>query len=142
MLAIDKNMLLQHASTIAKMEDEVSKIFGRPMKLQLVEQTNESIRNIPTVAEIMEGVCKEFDIELKDLKGKVRIRVNTDARSFFFTLMKFFHPELSLKKVGAYLDRDHSTVINSQQQFENFYCTDNIFRNKYDLLKTKLSNPL
>lgn len=138
-LIIDKTLLLENAAKIAELEQQCSLIYGRPLKVQLVEAETHEVFCKPTEEVILKTVCEHFNIEIDQLQGKVRTQNITDARAIFLKLLKMFYPDLSLKKLGVYLgNRDHSTVINSLKQFDSFYQNDTQFKNAFDFIKIKL----
>lgn len=140
MLKIDKNMLLAHAATIGKLEEELSVIFGKPLSIMLIEKQPEFPMYIPKVDTIISHVAAQCEVDEVDMLGRSRTRSLTDARAIAIKLIRTLHPDLSLNKIGTYFKRDHSTVINCLECFENLYATSSDFRLRYDHMKQILLN--
>lgn len=139
-MQIDKQLLLSHAATIGKLEEELSQIFGKPLSIMLVDRKPDFPVYIPKVETIISHVAQSCEVEEKELLGRSRIRSLTDARAIAIKIVRQLHPELSLNKIGNHFNRDHTTVMHALEAFENLYSTAADFRRRYDYIKQTLLN--
>lgn len=89
---------------------------------------------------IVELVCDMYGVTDEQLKHKTRERRVVEARHVLsWVLVKKMG--LTLSEVGKTFlgGRDHTTVINSIERFNNIYDTEDEFRIKADLLIEKIS---
>jgi chromosomal replication initiation ATPase DnaA len=88
---------------------------------------------------------KCFENFLPVVKNKT-LRLNTACRSreikdlrhtfcFIARLMKYTHAN-----IGKYLNRHHTTVINSVKTFRNLYQTDEVFKARYHNIINHIKN--
>lgn len=92
---------------------------------------------------ILEIICDEMQLEAERVRSKERFRPLVTARHIFCYLAKK-HLTITYKAIGLYLNRDHTTAINSIQMVENgLYTKDVLFRDVVlidEKIKQKLSN--
>lgn len=62
------------------------------------------------VVEVMSAISDVFEVEIGDLSGPSRDRNIVTARHLFCYLMRKYTGH-RLKRIGLFIDRDHSTVI-------------------------------
>ncbi len=74
--------------------------------LQNYSQEQESL----DIDQIIQSICKAFEISLEKLRSKTRKKQVVMARNTAFYLARK-HTDLSLKNIGQYLNRRHSTVL-------------------------------
>lgn len=86
------------------------------------------------VQQITFQVCQYFNIDVVTLKGKGRTVPVCNARAVLIGLLLEL-AQCSLKQVGRYLDRDHSTIINSRDQLRNWIDTDEAFAKEHEQIK-------
>lgn len=89
---------------------------------------------------VVELVCEMYGVSYDQLKHKTRARNIVEARHVLsWVLVKKMG--LTLSEVGRTFlgGRDHTTVINSIERFNNIYDTEEDFRFKISLLIEKLS---
>lgn len=89
---------------------------------------------IPSPAEIRNIVADCLSVPLHEMDGRCRYTNVVDAR---FISIKMIHdawsPTVSLKEIGRLFGgRDHSTVIHSIKQAEEFMQTDFDFKEKFE----------
>lgn len=72
------------------------------------------------------------------IKGNSKKREVFEARIISMYLIKNYNKNLTLEAVGKMFNRDHTSVIYSIKQLENFLDTDPTFRNKYQLIEGKI----
>ena len=76
-----------------------------------VEQPDDFITATPL--QIIKIVSELTGVELKDILGNKRERQRVEARHVTIYLIKKYCPSLTLKTIGGYFNRDHTTVIHS-----------------------------
>ena len=85
-----------------------------------------------TVNYILKVVCAEYGVKISDVKGVVRKREFVEPRHVFCSIVKrYFGSHKSLSNIGKVISRDHSTIINSIKNVNDWLDTDKQFRKKY-----------
>lgn len=96
--------------------------------------------NVP-VDVVVRETCEVYKIETSDVTRKTRKREVCSARhTICWVLVKKFgmsRTAVAKKVLGG---RDHTTIINSLQKFDNLYETEDIFKEKADLIMDKLKS--
>lgn len=89
---------------------------------------------------ILNSVCETLMIDNQSLLSKSRLRPNVEARQIIIGMIKVEENLfISLKDVGKVLGGlDHSTIIYSIKTYNNLLETDPRFKNKVNLVKSKL----
>ena len=72
-----------------------------------------------TLNNILSIVAQLTDVLQQDILGRSRETEIINARHLF-CYISYIHNRYSLKKIGEFLNRDHSTVINSIKQYQNY----------------------
>jgi len=72
---------------------------------------------------ILHTVCRYFNVKPIDLMTRYRGRDIIPARHISMYLMLKYH-KITLKKVGEYFGRDHSTVIAAKRRIEGLIQVD------------------
>lgn len=67
---------------------------------------------------LVELVCQTFDVRKDDLFSKKREYHLIRARFALIWMLRTAH-RYTLQSIGEYMDKDHSTIINAIQQFNN-----------------------
>lgn len=62
--------------------------------------------------EIIEAVCKYFNITIRDLKSQKRDRVLVDPRHICMYIIRMKTP-MQLDRIGKLFDRDHTTIMHA-----------------------------
>jgi chromosomal replication initiator protein len=89
---------------------------------------------------IIEEACKVFDASPSDIVKRTRAQRVVNARHFVaWFLVK--NLGMSLSSVGRDVlgGRDHTTIINSIKKFSNLYDTEDLFKNRADLIVENLA---
>ena len=78
----------------------------------LLEIENNKPEELLTIDEVFNFTCEFFDVDGDKIKGNNRTKVVVLYRSFF---IKFVYDELKVtyKKIGAFLNKNHATLINN-----------------------------
>ena len=89
------------------------------------------VRRVTNCADIIERSAEYFGVKSKDLVTQKR------NKEFLFPRMMIMHVLYYNKKIkpstsyiGKLFNRDHSTVLNSLKQIDNFALTDDVFIKK------------
>ena len=77
--------------------------------------------------DVIEKVCKHFNIKVESLNNKVRFRNYVEARSIIGYILTKETP-LVLREVGELLERDHSSVIHYNKKVSGFMDVDQKYK--------------
>jgi chromosomal replication initiator protein len=111
--------------------EEVAKIIGKDKK-----NRREKIK----VPQILKCIAKEFNVNIKDLKGPRRTASLAFARQ---VCMYFLREEFGykLEQVATLMDRqDHTTVMHAVDKIKSKMMADDGFKSQMDMLKDTLIN--
>jgi chromosomal replication initiation ATPase DnaA len=72
------------------------------------------------------------------LKSSTRRREVVEARYIAIALILIANPEIKLKEVGEFFNRDHSTVLYARKTYDKLIASDKTFQNKVALVKQKV----
>jgi len=81
---------------------------------------------------IINLVCDEFGISLNDIKSKSRPKMFTNPRKVAIKLIIKYLPHLSLKRIGAFFNMHHSTVIFCRDTIDKSLSKDFELRTGYN----------
>ena len=83
---------------------------------------------------VCEAVAEAHNIQATQLMSVTRYQPYPDARKVFVHLCRkaLFFREITCKRLGMYLNRDHSTITVAEQRAEQLYEVDSEFRGKYN----------
>ena len=70
-------------------------------------------------SDIISRICLITGITTDDIRSEKRNRHISESRSCASYLIHFFHPNLTLKAVGKYTNKDHSTVLHHYKTVES-----------------------
>lgn len=90
---------------------------------------------------ITRAVSDYFRLSVNEVKSPSRIRDHSEARCIIYTLIKKGDKNATLKGIGRFFNRDHSTIIHGLETYNDLYVTDKSFRIKADFLTNKLFGP-
>jgi chromosomal replication initiation ATPase DnaA len=89
---------------------------------------------------IIEEACKVFDVDPIDVVKRTRAQKVVNARHFvaWFLVNKL---GMTLTSVGKDVlgGRDHTTVINSIRKFSNLYETEDLFKDRANLIMENIT---
>lgn len=118
--------IVSHDETKKRYEDRINAL---EYQLKNLKAENQRLRNTvyeykkdamaalntpKSLQDILESVAAFCDLEPNDLKARTRVESYRRARCIFY--LKARRYGYSLKEVGKYVNRDHSTVINALQK--------------------------
>lgn len=86
--------------------------------------------NRPSLLKIIDVVCKYFWLDYEELLSKSKSRSLVDARFIISHLLynKATGYYISLENIGAFLNRDHSTILHHINEAEKLIEVDPVFR--------------
>lgn len=123
-------------------EKELSKFIGKDITLTLVYADRRiNIDEFNSIADHTKDlVAKEFFVTKRDLESPSRKDELPYARMMFYQLMKMQFPRITLKKLGQLLNRkNHTTIINALEEFEDMKLSDKGFALRYFELMNQLN---
>ena len=82
------------------------------------------------LAIIAASVCEVCNTSLEDLKKPTRKANLNDARKIFWHLARRLYL-FTNRRLGKYLERDHSTVVVALRRCEDYLATDPLFKEQY-----------
>jgi len=105
---------------------------GLPVRYQKIKLI-ELVFNDPN--DILSEICRKLDVSIVDVKGQSRKREFVVARQIAMTHIRRSNPKMSLKGIGKMFGgRDHSTVLYSQNQYDELYEVDKEFTKAVNLV--------
>ncbi len=116
-----KYLLERIAQLEAKNIELENKLIKLNTKFNLVFDQKYSAYSLDTITM---AACDFFHVEQHQIKKKTRKREIVLARQACMQIA-YRKSKLSLKEIGEYFDRDHSTVIHSIKVIESNYLTGN-----------------
>lgn len=75
---------------------------------------------------IIRNVCDGTDVSLEDIRGEKRTETESFAR--FIMARKLRDYGMTLKAIGAVMNRGHMSVINALKQYDAMFSTNRMFR--------------
>ena len=95
-------------------------------------------RTNTTLGRIERVVCETLYLTTDELRSKKRDRHLVEARNIFFCISKKLNTDITLKKLGSYLNKNHATVMHSIKNCKSWIDTDAFFEEKFDKCLTKV----
>ncbi|MGM0122673.1 chromosomal replication initiator protein DnaA [Enterococcus sp. AZ194] len=93
-----------------------------------------------SILQIQEEVAKYYHIQMKDLKGKKRVKSIVVPRQIAMYLSREL-TDNSLPKIGAeFGGKDHTTVLHAHEKIEQLLNTDSTMQNEISEIKNFLLN--
>jgi len=80
---------------------------------------------------IATSCCDEYGLTSEEFRGRCRSALLSDARKIFFYLCREEFYQFTCKRLGMYMDRDHSTVVYSVQRAGQLLEFDSNFKDRY-----------
>ncbi len=128
-----KTNIRQLEGTVNKIE-AIKKVYGVMPTYDQVQDIVKDISydSVPVtvlVDKIFKAVSDTYGVSVEDIKSLGRSKNIIQARNVCMYVMKKLIPNMTLKEIGAYFKKDHSTVINSLDKIEALIETDSIVKN-------------
>lgn len=119
-----------------------STIYNRKVDLELAQRIVRKVSNCEkkeiTLDNVMELVCKHYELEESTLRSTTRKRDVVRARQIAMYLAKTY-TELSTSKIGTLIGgRDHATVLHACKLIKGQLAVDKVFRKEMEELQTTL----
>jgi hypothetical protein len=146
-LELPPQKMTQVLNKVQVCENELKEIAGFKVKLNIcamseVELAGVDNLNLTKATIIKKVVLNYLGATESQLTDKNRKTENVEVRGFYMFALKTY-TTLSLKKIGLLTGgKDHSTVINSNNTFNDLYETDRLHRRKWEELKMILEKEL
>jgi len=91
---------------------------------------------------ILKTICKELEMDFKEVKTrKTRLREYVYARQLYAYFCRIYTNE-SLTNIGKFINKDHTTIIHSSNQIENFKAFDKEIKNHVRKLNNQLTHKM
>lgn len=87
---------------------------------------------------IMTAVINETGISEDKMKGIDKHRMVVEARQMAMKLIRYYEPKFTLKKIGEFFNRDHSTVIYAIDTANDLIKYDRTYRQKFNAINCQL----
>ena len=117
-------------------------IEKKPLTLGLVEEIISKLTTEQkpiTYQEIIEKVCRHYNIKVELLESKTRKKEISFARQMSMFLARKY-TSLPLKSIGERFNRDHSTAIHSCTTIENYLATNRQIKEDYETLEAIIND--
>ena len=108
-------------------------------KNALKDTINNDKPKIITGNDILEVVAEHYGINAEDILSKKRSAEITTPRHVFMYLCKEM-TDLTLKAIGAFTERDHSTVLHAINKIENEIENNPDTKEKINVIKNKITS--
>ncbi len=108
-------------------------------KNALKDTINNDKPKIITGNDILEVVAEHYGINAEDILSKKRSAEITTPRHVFMYLCKEM-TDLTLKAIGAFTERDHSTVLHAINKIENEIENNPDTKEKINIIKNKITS--
>ena len=105
-------------------EDNRVTVFTVKKDNEEIRRTNARLRTL-----LVDTCCIHFGVTRQQLFGKSRLRERVEARHVTIYLMRKYNLFASLKMIGKYFKRDHTTVIHAINNINSLLETDPAFKN-------------
>lgn len=95
--------------------------------LSEIKSMTKNLRYHLTKDDILEIVSQECEVSIKDILSRSRKSEAVKGRHIFCAILKNYYG-YKLKKIGGIVDRDHTSIIHSIEQFHNRYQFEESYR--------------
>ena len=127
------NLLKKQESMISAYKNEIARL--KYLLTKPIRKENEDVE----LTTLLEAVCSSTEVIPHDILTPNRQRCISTARHLF-CYIAYTHYAYTLKAIGRFLCRDHSTVIHSIQTYQSFIdCNYKLEINYYAQCKIILS---
>jgi chromosomal replication initiation ATPase DnaA len=94
-----------------------------------------------TVIAVVTTIRDEYNVPIWAMRGRSRVAKVREARQLAIHFIHK-HAKLSLTKTGKRLNRDHSTVIHSNQVVANELATNKVYQRRYAFINGLIINKI
>lgn len=112
--------------------------YPNSFKVETFKETQhpaiDSIKNIHQLGYL---VAQELKLSLNMIRSPSRKFEYSQAR-FIIMHFAYYKLEMTLKTIGEYLNRDHSTITWGMSQLNDLMDTNRLFKQKYMTVKGKI----
>lgn len=88
---------------------------------------------------ILESIEDVLRLNYKQIASTVRKGTYVTARIFYCHFMRK-HLNWSLKEIGASINRDHTTIIHSLKNYEDYFRNEEVFRSTNKAIEEAIAN--
>lgn len=107
---------------LAREENRVT-VFTVKIDNEEIRKTNAKLRSL-----LLDNCCIQFGVTRQQLFSKSRRREMVEARHVTMYLMRKYKLFGSLKMIGKYFNRDHTTVLHALNNVQSLIDTDKVFK--------------
>ncbi len=119
-----------YGSHISKgMQEEI--IWAEAYNIPVVNLISDQVEHFFSIDYVADAVTQVLGITNEELKGVSRKGEIALARHIFIGLLSEFRENSTSTEIGAYLNRSHSTVLNSRNVCNDLLQTNKQFRQNY-----------
>ena len=128
-----KSNIRQLEGTVKKIE-ALKKVYGVMPTFEQIQRIVKDVISdslpVPVIVEKTISVVSEtYGIAVEDIKSANRSQNISLARNVSMYAIKVLLPNITLKDIGSYFKKDHSTVLYSIKKIEEAIESDQIFKN-------------
>jgi hypothetical protein len=88
---------------------------------------------------ILDSIEEVFNLDYQQIASTVRSNLYVTARIFYCYLVRK-HLNWSLKEIAASINRDHTTVIHSLRNYEDYLLNEEVFRTTNKTIEDAVAN--
>ena len=82
--------------------------------------------------EVLQACCDYSNVPVDHAKSKCRTRVLTNTRAVAVNIFKIINPKISTTMIGAFVNRDHSSIIYYLKNHDALLGHDNEYKDIYN----------
>lgn len=136
-------------TNIRELEGAIVRLLGyaalcnRPLDIDIAQEALKDIvltaQTTPSIQDIVEAVCRRYNVRLSDLQGKRRNQTTTLPRQICMFMARQLTNH-SLQEIGTYFGgRDHTTVLHAQRKIARLISSDTTLRGVIDAIRQELA---
>lgn len=128
----------EQKQTLGELKENFAEIIFKQtgIKGRVVFYPDSETKQPPISPEVVTDiVCKRLNVNYEDVFKKTRLRKIAEARQIAMYLA-YNYSEMSLKQVGRFFNRDHSTVLYAKDMVGGYIKFDVDFRRKFAEIET------
>ena len=82
--------------------------------------------------EILQSCCDYSEVSIDHVKSRSRTRVLTNTRAVAVNIFRIINPKISTTMIGAFINRDHSSIIYYLKNHEDLLGHDKEYKDIYN----------